>query len=89
MHGRRFTISVPVRRSDTLTLVGSGKVTCIVRTGLTGAARLLPATGRFRNGRAECTLTVPPRSAGNVLFGQITIRALNATGVAKFTYEVK
>jgi len=89
VHGRRFTISVPVRRSDTLTLVGSGKVTCIVRTGLTSAARRLPATGRFRNGRAECTLTLPPKSAGNVLFGQITVRALNATGVAKFTYEVQ
>ena len=32
---------------------------------------------------------VPPKSSGNVLFGQVAIRALHATGVAKFTYEVR
>jgi hypothetical protein len=89
VHGKRLTISVPVRRSDTLTLIGSGKVTCIVRTGLTGGARLVPASGRFRNGRAQCTFVVPARAAGNLLFGQIAVRALRATGVARFTYEVR
>lgn len=89
VHGKRLTISVPVRRSDTLTLIGSGKVTCIVRTGSTAAARLVHASGRFRNGRAQCTFVVPARAGGNILFGQISVRALHATGVAKFTYEVR
>ena len=89
VHGKRLTISLPVRRSDTLGLVAAGKVTCIVRTGLAGASRLVAASGRFRDGRAQCTLVVPPKAAGNVLFGQIAVRALHATGVAKFTYEVR
>jgi hypothetical protein len=89
VHGKRLTISVPVRRSDTLAVIGSGKVTCIVRTGLVGAVRLVPASGRFRNGRAQCTLVVPPQAAGNVLYGQIAVRALQAIGIAKFTYEVR
>jgi hypothetical protein len=89
VHGRRFAIRAPISRSDTLARIASGKVTCIVRTGLSGAVRLIPATGRFRNGLAECSVTVPVKSAGNVLYGQMTIRALGASTLAKFTYEVR
>ena len=50
---------------------------------------LVPATGRYHDGLAECILTVPPTSAGTVLFGQMTVRALGASTVAKFTYSVR
>jgi hypothetical protein len=89
VHGHRFAIRAPIRRTDTLTRVGVGKVTCSVRTRQGAGARLVPAVGHFRNGLAECTLDVPARSAGNVLYGQMTVRALGATTVAKFTYQVR
>lgn len=89
VHGKRFAIRAPVSRSDTLARIGSGKVTCTVRAGLSGGARLVPATGRFHDGLAECTVTVPAKSVGDALYGQITIAALGARTVAKFTYEVR
>jgi hypothetical protein len=49
----------------------------------------VPAVGHFRNGLAECTLTVPAKSAGQVLYGQMTVRALGARTVAKFTFAVR
>ena len=89
VHGRRFTIRAPVRRSDTLEPIGAGSVHCAVRTGLAARARWVRASGRFRAGAAECTLVVPVGASGNVLSGQMTIRALGANGIAKFTFEVR
>ena len=89
VHGRRFIIRAPIRRSDTLARIGAGKVTCVVRDRHAGSARRLPAVGRFRGGLAECALLVPAGAKGDVLSGQMTVRALNATGVAKFTFGVR
>ena len=89
VHGHRFAIRAPIRRTDTLTRVGGGKVSCAIRTSQSGGARLVPAVGHFRNGLAECTLTVPAKSAGQVLYGQMTVRALGARTVAKFTFAVR
>ena len=89
VHGRPFAIRVPISRSDTLARVGAGQVTCGVRSGLTGQARWIRASGRFRAGFAECVLLVPKGAKGNVLWGQMTVRALHARGTAKFTYEIR
>ena len=89
VHGKQFTIRAPIRRSDTLARIGAGKVTCVVRDRHAGSTRRFPAVGRFRGGMAECTLRVPPGAKGDVLVGQVTVRALNATGVAKFTFQVR
>jgi hypothetical protein len=89
VHGHRFAIRAPIRRTDTLTRVGAGKVSCAVRTRQGGGARFVPAVGHFLNGLAECTLTVPAKSGGQVLYGQMTVRALGASTVAKFTFAVR
>jgi hypothetical protein len=89
VHGKRFAIRASISRTDTLVRVGSGKVTCTVRTRHGGSAHLVPAAGRFRNGLAECSVTMPATSAGNVLYGQMTIRALGAQATATFTYDVR
>jgi hypothetical protein len=89
VHGHRFAIRAPIQRTDTLTRVGAGKVSCAIRTRQGGGARLVRAVGHFRNGLAECTLTVPAKSAGQVLYGQMTVRALGARTVAKFAFAVR
>jgi hypothetical protein len=89
VHGRRFAIRAPIRRTDTLARIGAGKVTCAIRTRQGGGARLVPAAGHFHNRLAECILTVPAKSAGNVLYGQMTVRALGASTHATFTYRVR
>ena len=52
VHGRRFTIRRARAALGHARARRVCKLTCIVRAGLTGAARLLPARGSLRNGRA-------------------------------------
>ena len=68
--GRSFTVSLPVRRSDTGRAISSGNVDCRVRAA--GAA--VPATGRVAQGSATCAFVVPRAAKGKVVRGTITVR---------------
>ena len=68
--GRPFTISVPVRRSDTSRGLSSGKVDCRVALG----GRTRKVSGEITKGTASCTVSVPRNAV--VVRGSMTIRSL-------------
>ena len=67
--GRPFTVSVPVRRSDTSRGLTSGKVECKVALG----GRTQKVSGEITKGTASCTVRVPRNAV--VVRGSMTIRA--------------
>jgi hypothetical protein len=79
--GAPFTISVPVRRSDTNQALISGSVTCKVLVG----GKRVPAQGRFRAGKAQCTLRVP--STGGTVSGSVIVRSGGATVTSRFSFR--
>ena len=81
--GAPFTISVPVRRSDTNTVITSGTVSCNV----TVAGKRVSAQGRIRRGKAQCTLRVP--NAGATVRGSLTVRSGGATVTSRFSFRVR
>ena len=81
--GAPFTISVPVRRSDTNQAIASGKVTCNVVV----AGKRVRAQGRIRAGKAQCTLRVP--TAGATVRGSVTVRSGGATVTSRFSFRVR
>ncbi len=81
--GSRFTVSVPVRRSDTNRAIASGRVTCNV----TVAGKRVRAAGRVRAGRAECALRVP--ATGSPVRGSLTVRSAGAAVTSRFSFRVR
>jgi len=81
--GAPFTISVPVRRSDTNQAITSGSVTCKIVV----AGKRVRAQGRIRAGKAQCTLRVP--NAGATVRGSVTVRSGGATVTSRFSFRVR
>ena len=81
--GVPFTISVPVRRSDTNKAISSGSVTCNV----TVAGKRVRASGRVRAGRAQCTLRVP--ATGASVRGSMTVRSGGIAVTSRFSFRVR
>ncbi|MET0560247.1 MAG: hypothetical protein ABW012_01315 [Gaiellaceae bacterium] len=82
--GRSFTVSLPVRRSDTGRSISSGNVDCRVRAA--GAA--VPATGRVARGSATCAFVVPRAAKGKVVRGTITVRVDGKVVARDFAFVV-
>ena len=82
--GRSFTVSLPVRRSDTGRSISSGNVDCRVRAA--GAA--VPATGRVARGSATCAFVVPRAAKGKVVRGTITVRVDGKVVARNFAFVV-
>lgn len=80
-----FTVGVVVRRLDTYRVVRSGTVRCAASV----AGTRVPASGRFRSGRAECTLQVPQGKTGALLRGTITVRVSGASSRSSFSAVVR
>jgi hypothetical protein len=76
--GRPFTISLPVRRSDTSRGLTSGKVDCTIAAG----GRTLKASGEISRGTASCTVRVPRNAV--VVRGSMVVRALGKSVTAWF-----
>jgi hypothetical protein len=83
--GRRFTVSVPVLRSDTARGVTSGSVACDVRI----AGVRVSAAGRVRAGQASCSVSVPKSASGAGLRGSMTVRSGRASVTARFAFAVR
>lgn len=83
--GKPFTVSVEVTRSDTGKTVRSGSVSCAASVG---SARV-PASGRFRNGKARCSLVVPAGKRSLRVRGTMTIRAAGASVRSSFSFVVR
>lgn len=81
--GAPFTISVPVRRSDTNQAVTTGSVSCNVVV----AGKRVRAQGRLRAGKAQCTLRVP--SAGATVRGSLTVLSGGAKVTSRFSFRVR
>jgi hypothetical protein len=82
--GTPFTLAAAVRRLDTYRIVRSGSVSC---SATVGGVRL-SARGRFRDGRAVCTLRVPRGSSSRVLRGTLTVGAGGASLRQAFRFVV-
>jgi hypothetical protein len=81
--GKPFTVSVPVRRSDTNRAITSGTVSCNV----TAAGKKVPAVGRVRAGRAQCAVVVPQEASA--VRGSLTVRSAGTTVTARFSFKVR
>jgi hypothetical protein len=81
--GTPFTVSLPIRRSDTNRAITSGAVTCNVIAG----GKKVPAAGRVRAGRAQCTLVVPQNASA--VRGSLTVRSGGTTVTARFSFKVR
>jgi len=82
--GRKFTVRSLVTRSDTGEAVTAGSVRCRARVG---TARLR-AEGRFRAGRAQCVMAVPPKARGKTLRGSMTVRAAGASVSKPYSFRI-
>jgi hypothetical protein len=81
--GRPFTITLPVRRSDTSRGITSGTVKCDV----TADGARVRATGRVSAGRARCSLVVP--QGARTIRGSMTARSGGAAVTARFSFKVR
>jgi hypothetical protein len=81
--GKPFTITLPVRRSDTSRGITGGTVTCNV---IADGARVR-ATGRVDAGRARCSLAVP--KGARTIRGSMTVRSGGAAVTARFSFKVR
>jgi hypothetical protein len=68
--GKTFTVRMAATRSDTGAAIVNGQVDC---TAKAGTRSVRPKSERFVGGQAVCVFTIPPRTAGKVLRGTITI----------------
>lgn len=76
--GRSFTISLPVRRSDTSRGLTSGKVSCTISAG----GRTIKSAGTIRRGTAACTVRVPRNAVA--VRGSMVVRSLGKSVTAWF-----
>jgi hypothetical protein len=81
--GKRFTVSTPVRRSDTNRPIASGNVSCKV----TADGANVRTAGRIRSGRAECTFVVP--QGARAVRGSMTVRSGGTAVRANFSFKVR
>ena len=81
--GKQFTVSAPVRRSDTNRAIATGKVSCKV----TADGANVRAAGRIRAGRAECTFVVPLDA--RAVRGSMTVRSGGTAVTTHFSFKVR
>jgi hypothetical protein len=83
--GGKFTVSLPVTRSDTNgPLTGGGIVSCTAQIGF----KPIPASGRFAGGLARCTVKVPSKTSGKTLRGTVTVVFQGKTVKKNYTYRI-
>ena len=82
--GRRFTVAVPVLRSDTARGITSGSAACKLRV----AGRNYSVRGGVRAGLASCSLALPAAASG-VVRGSMTVRSSGKSTAARFAFPVK
>jgi hypothetical protein len=83
--GKPFDVSVVVTRSDTGKALRAGSVRC---TAFVGKARVA-ALGRFRGGKARCSVAVPVKKRPVRVHGTMTIRAAGASVRSSFSFLVR
>lgn len=83
--GKRFTVNLSVRRSDTSQGIASGTVVCRV----SAKGKPVPAKGSVAGGNGRCSFVVPPTAAGSVLRGTITVRTGGKSVSRNFAYTVR
>lgn len=81
--GAQFTISVPIKRSDTNRRITSGRVTCNVVIG----GKRVRAVGRVRNGQAQCALVLPASAAA--VRGSVTVVSDGVAVTSRFSFRVR
>jgi len=81
--GKPFMISLPVRRSDTNRPIAAGTVTCKI----TADGKRVPAVGKVRFGRGQCTFVVPKAAA--VVRGSMSVRSGGTSVTARFSFRVR
>lgn len=83
--GKRFTVSLPVTRSDTRRPIASGTAECGFRlAGMPVAAR-----GSVSGGAGRCTVVLPVSAKGKALRGTIAVRSGGARVARSFAYVVR
>jgi hypothetical protein len=82
--GKRFTVSLGVRRSDTGRAVTSGAVVCKARV----KQKPVPARGAVAGGAGRCSFAIPARSSGSVISGTITVRVGGKSVTEAFSYLI-
>ncbi len=82
--GKRFAVTVPVLRSDTVRPITSGSAACTARV----SGQALRAPGRVSGGLARCILSVPAGASG-ALRGTMTVRSGGASVGVRFTFAVR
>jgi hypothetical protein len=82
--GGRFTVAVPVARSDTARGITSGSVACDMRV----AGDKIHATGAVRTGIASCSVVVPGDAAGAAIRGSMVVRSAGKVVTVPFAFPV-
>ena len=82
--GKRFTVAIPVTRSDTARRITSGSVACDLRV----AGEAIDAIGAVHGGLATCSFGVPGDAAGATIRGLMTVRSAGEAVRARFTFPV-
>ena len=80
--GKRFAVTVPVLRSDTVRPITSGSAACTARV----SGQVVRAQGRVSGGLARCILSVPASVSG-ALRGTMTVRSGGASVGVRFTFR--
>ncbi len=83
--GRRFTFTLPVKRSDTGAPLRVGKMTASPRV----AGKLITHAESFKKGKARLTFRVPRTAKGKLLKLSIEITASGKTTTRLYTYRVR
>ena len=83
--GKPFTVTLPVRRTDTGRAITSGTVTCNVRV----AGKNVAATGRVASGTGRCSFRVPEGASGKRVTGSMVVRSAGKTVSARFSFTVR
>jgi hypothetical protein len=81
--GARFTVRIPMKRSDTNRAIAEGTVACNVKV----AGKRVRATGSVRSGRAECALVVPQK--GKTVSGSLTVRSAKVSATSRFSFRIR
>jgi hypothetical protein len=83
--GKSFTVTVPVRRSDTARGVTSGSVAC----DFTVSGKRVRVSGRVASGIARCSLSVPSGASGSTLRGSMLVRSSGKSVKTGFAFRVR
>jgi len=83
--GKQFTFVLPVTRSDTGTVLTSGKLDASTSVGTTA----IKTASSFAGGRIRLSLTVPKAVKGKLLKIKVQLTAAGQTALGIYTYTVR